>query len=137
MTTLVLLAVSVVAGTASGSVPVRIAVKSGTPQSARAWAASGANVYETAFDQALVVTVSPADTRVRFRCVTPGCIFPPSDQPDGVDRVDTSAFDVASDKGIASIKLVVRSVSTGSVTVVATPATDPHGPAARFILNAR
>ena len=116
---------------------VRIAVKSGSQQSAHAWAAAGANLYETVFNDSLAVTVSPADTRVRFRCLTPGCVFPPSDQPDGTDRVDKTAFDVTSDNGVASIKLTIRTISTGPVIVIAQPSNNPHGPTARFVLIAR
>jgi hypothetical protein len=114
----------------------RIAIKSGTPQTARAWVAARANRYETKFDAALVVSVVPDKTKVRFRCITPGCEFPPADQPDSVARVDGSAFDVLSAKGIAAIKLTIWTVTPEDVVVVAQPA-EGSGPQVRFILNER
>ena len=55
-----------------------IRVKSGTPQTARAWVAARADRYETHFDQALVVDAGKRVAKVRFRCVTAGCEFPPA-----------------------------------------------------------
>jgi hypothetical protein len=114
----------------------RIAIKSGTPQTARAWVAARANRYETKFEAALVVNVAPDKTKVRFRCITRGCEFPPADQPDTVARVDGSAFDVLSAKGIAAITLTIWTVTPENVVVVAQPA-DSSGPQVRFILNER
>ena len=79
----------------------QLTIKAGTPQTAQAWVAARADRYETHFEHALVVVVSPAKTKVRFRCITPGCEFPASDQPDTVSRVDPSAYDVAAVKGEA------------------------------------
>jgi hypothetical protein len=120
---------------ASKDVP-QISIKSGTPQTARAWVAARADRYETRFDAALVVRVSPAKTKVRFRCITRGCEFPASDQPDSVSRVDPSAYDVVSAKGEASIKLTIRTITPENVVVVAQPA-GASKPQVRFILNER
>jgi hypothetical protein len=78
---------------------VRLTIRSGTPQTAPAWVAARADRYETKFDKALVVDTAPAKLKIRFRCITKGCEFPASDQPDTVTRVDTSAYDVAAVKG--------------------------------------
>jgi hypothetical protein len=112
----------------------RIAIKSGTPQTARAWVAARANRYETKFDAALVVNVAPDKTKVRFRCITRGCEFPASDQPDTVSRVDPAAYDVLSAKGTAAIKLTIWTVTPEDVVVVAQPA-GSNGPQVRFILK--
>jgi hypothetical protein len=115
---------------------LRLTIKSGTPQSARAWVAARANRYETKFDAALVVNVAPDKIKVRFRCITRGCEFPPADQPDSVARVDGSAFDVLSAKGIAAIKLTIWTVTPEDVVVVAQPAGSSE-PQVRFILKER
>jgi len=115
---------------------VHIAIQAGTPQTAQAWVAARANRYETKFDKALVVNVTPAKTKVRFRCITSGCEFPASDQPDNVSRVDPSAYDVASVKGQAAIKLTIWTVTPENVVVVAEPA-DADAPQVRFELNER
>jgi hypothetical protein len=124
------------ASATAGATAARIAVVSGTPQSAHAWVAPRANRYETKFDAALVVSVSPPETKVRFRCVTRGCEFPASEQPETVTRVDASTYDVAAAKGQAAIKLTVWTVAPETVTVVARPA-EEDGPQVRFILNAQ
>jgi hypothetical protein len=121
---------------AAASAPARIAIASGTPQSARAWAPAGTNDYETTFDQALVVKVSPADAKVRFRCATPSCTFPSQVQGEAVTRVDPSAYDVTAEHGIASIKLTVRSASVQALTVVAKLASG-RSAEVRFALTAR
>ncbi len=119
---------------ASGKDTPRLTIKSGTPQTARAWVAARADRYEVDFNAALVVNVSPAKVKVRFRCITRGCEFPPSDQPDTVARVDGSAYDVQSVKGMASIKLTIWTVTPENVVVVAQPA-GAKGPQVRFLLN--
>ena len=117
---------------AAGAI-ARISIVAGTPQTARAWVAARANRYETKFDHALVVRVTPSQ-KVRFRCVTRGCEFPASDQPDTVTRVDPNAYDVAAVKGQASIKLTVWTITPENVVVVAQPA-GAAGPQVRFDLN--
>ncbi len=121
---------------ATGNAPARLTIVSGTPQTARAWVAARANRYETRFGAALVVRVSPAKSTVRFHCVTPGCEFPPSDQPASVTRVDPSTYDVASAKGIASIKLIIWTITPENVVVVA-QLPDAGRPQVRFVLNVR
>lgn len=123
--------------TASDSAPARITIKSGTPQSAHAWAPPGTNLYETTFTTPLVVTVTPKDVKIRFSCVTPGCIFPPQEQGENIERAAPNAFDATAEHGVASIKLVIRSVSTQEIAVDARPAGNPHAPSARFRLTAR
>jgi hypothetical protein len=130
---LVAIGLSLAVAAAATELP-RLTIKSGSPQTARAWVAARANRYETKFDAALVVTVSPAKTKVRFRCITRGCEFPASDQPDSVSRVDPGAYDVASSKGEASIKLTIWTVTPEDVVVVAQPA-DRSTPQVRFVLN--
>lgn len=132
-----LAAIGFTAGVASAAkAPPHLTIESGTPQTAQAWVAARANRYETKFDRALVVGVSPDKIKVRFRCITRGCEFPASDQPDSVSRVDASAYDVQSAKGVASIKLTVWTVTPENVVVVAQPA-GANTPQVRFILNER
>jgi hypothetical protein len=119
---------------ASGKDVPRLTLKSGTPQTARAWVAARATRFETDFNAALVVNVSPAKLKVRFRCITHGCEFPASDQPDTVSRVDASAYDVQGVKGTASIKLTIWTVTPENVVVVAQPA-GANAPQVRFVLN--
>ena len=119
---------------ATGKDVPRITIKSGTPQTVHVWVAARANHYEAKFDAALVVNVSPAKTKVRFRCITHGCEFPAADQPDTVTRVDASAYDVASLKGQATIKLTIWTTTPENVVIVAQPATS-NQPQVRFILN--
>jgi hypothetical protein len=119
---------------ASGQDVPRLTIKSGTPQTARAWVAARATRYETDFNAALVVNVSPAKLKVRFRCITHGCEFPASDQPDTVSRVDAAAYDVQGVKGTASIKLTIWTITPENVVVVAQPA-DAKSPQVRFVLN--
>lgn len=113
-----------------------LSVQSGTPQTARAWVAARADRYETQFNAALVVKAGKGVTKVRFRCITRGCEFPPADEPDNVSRVDAAAFDVVPKKGLASIKLVVWTTTPENVVVVAQPSGRP-GPQVRFQLNER
>jgi hypothetical protein len=130
-----LIAMSLLIGTAAASeAGSRIAIVAGTPQSGRAWVAARANRYETKFDHALVVRVAPSNTKVRFRCITRGCEFPASDQPDTVTRAGPNAYDVAPVKGEASIKLTIWTDTPENVVVVAQPA-DAPGPQVRFTLN--
>ena len=119
---------------AAGDARTRLAIVAGTPQTAQAWVAARANRYETKFDRALVVRVAPAKTKVRFRCITRGCEFPASDQPETVTRVDPNAYDVAAVKGQASIKLTIWTDTPENVVVVAQPADEP-APQVRFNLN--
>jgi hypothetical protein len=119
---------------AAGKPAPRIAVKSGTPQTARAWVAARANRYEAKFDNALVVSVWPPKAKVRFRCITRGCEFPASEQPDSVTRIDAGAYDVAAANGEAAIKLTVWTVTPEDVVVIAQPA-EADGPQVRFTLN--
>lgn len=120
---------------AAAATPVRIALRSGSEQHARAWAVPGTKFYETPFAAALIVAVSPPGSKIRFRCITAGCLLPPQEQGEGIDRVDARAFDVAAQHGIAAIKLIVRSVSVQPVVILAQPAAEPHGRAVRFVLN--
>jgi hypothetical protein len=121
---------------APASEPVHLTLRSGSPQTARAWVAARANRYETKFDKALVVDGAPDKTKIRFRCITKGCEFPASDQPDTVTRVDPSAYDATSVKGEAAIKLTVWTVTPENVVVTAQPS-DGKGPQLRFLLNER
>jgi hypothetical protein len=114
-----------------------IAIVSGTPQSATAFIAQHGPRYETAFDTPLVVKVAPLGTVVRFRCITPDCTFAASVQPDAVSRVDPRSYDVKSDNGTASIKLLISTATVESVIVTATPVRTPPARAVRFVLHAR
>ena len=108
---------------ASGKDVPHLTLKSGTPQTARAWVAAMP-----------VVNVSPAKLKVRFRCITRGCEFPASDQPDTVSRVNASTYDVQSVKGTASIKLTIWTVAPENVVVLAQPS-GAKAPQVRFELN--
>jgi hypothetical protein len=133
-------AAAVITGCSLAAAPaselVRLTIRSGTPQTARAWVAARASRYETKFDKALVVDNVPAKMKIRFRGITKGCEFPASDQPDTVTRVDASAYDVAGVKGEAAIKLTIWTVTPEDVVVVA-QASNGKGPQARFLLNER
>jgi hypothetical protein len=131
-----LAAIGLTLAAAAAKEPPRLTIKSGTPQTARAWVAARANRYETKFDAALVVNVSPDKIKVRFRCITRGCEFPPADQPDTVARVDSNAFEVLSAKGVASIKLTIWTVTPEDVVIVAQPV-GSNAPQVRFILKER
>lgn len=111
-------------------------MQSGTPQTAQAWVATRADRYETDFHDALVVKAAKGVAKVRFRCITRGCEFPAQDQADNVSRVNASTYDVVPKKGLASIKLIVWTVTPENVVVVAQPSNRP-GPQARFVLNER
>ena len=121
---------------APASEPLRLTVRAGSPQTATAWVAARANRYEAKFDHALVVDGAPNKMKIRFRCITKGCEFPASDQPDTVTRVGPAAYDVASVKGEATIKLTVWTVTPENVVVTA-QASSGKGPQLRFLLNER
>jgi hypothetical protein len=114
----------------------RITITSGTPQNVRVWVAARANRYEAKYDKALTVSVSPATLKVRFRCITRGCEFPAQDQPDSVARIDPSTYDVTGVKGVASIKLIVWTMTPENVVVTAQPS-GAGGPQVRFLLGQR
>ena len=114
---------------------LQLLLVSGTPQTERAWVAARADRFEAKFDTALVVKATGVE-KVRFRCVTPGCEFPAQDQADNVNRVDPRTYDVTVKKGLASIKLIVWTVTPETVVVVAQPA-DRATPQVRFVLNER
>jgi hypothetical protein len=130
-------AASVTGAAAAAADRPSIAIVSGTPQSAQAFIAQHGLRYETTFGRPLVVKVSPAVTTVRFRCATSDCIFAPSVQPEGVSRVDPRTYDVKSEKGVASIKLIISTATVEAVTVTATPAGTGRVPAVRFRLTER
>ena len=132
----VLLVTGLLAAIAPGTPIARITIASGTPQSAHAMVAVGTNQYETTFGKPLVARVAPADAKVRFTCITPGCTFPPQVMAENANRAGPNAFDVDADSGVASISFVVRTLSVQPVTVVAR-APDGRGPAVRFVLIAR
>jgi hypothetical protein len=112
----------------------QLTIKSGSPQTVHAWVAARTKKYEMDIPAALVVNAAPDKAKIRFRCITPGCEFPPSDQPDSVSRVDPSAYDVTVAKGAAAIKLTIWTTTPESVVVVAQPA-GAKDPQVRFILN--
>jgi len=113
----------------------------GTPQNAPAYAASNAAEYVTTFAHPLVVTVRGKNRgKIRFSCISPGCRFPPSDQPDSVTRFDPRSYDVEPEKGKASIELTLATPAPGTFTVIAYPAADAakkNRPEVRFTLVAR
>ena len=123
------------AAAATAASAVRLAIVSGTPQTARAWVAEHADRFETKFDGALVVKTANV-RKVRFRCVTRGCEFPAQDQADNVNRVNPSAYDVTTKNGQASIKLTIWTQTPQTVIVVAQPA-ERTTPQVRFVLNER
>jgi hypothetical protein len=134
----VLLMTGVLAAIAPSTPIARITIASGTSQSAHAMVAVGTNQYETTFEKPLVAHVVPANAKVRFTCVTPGCTFPPQIMAENANRAGPNAFDVDADTdtGIASISFVVRTLSVQPVTVVA-QSPSGRGPSVRFVLIAR
>ncbi|MBV8581968.1 MAG: hypothetical protein JOZ86_15200 [Candidatus Eremiobacteraeota bacterium] len=113
-------------------VVVRAVVVSGDNQQAHAYAAAGSKAYLTEFPQPLVVRVEggSADhgTRlVRFRCTTPGCVFPPVDadaEPKSLERHGETLI-VTVEKGRAQIRAFVRAPHPAvTYTIVAEPVND-------------
>jgi hypothetical protein len=131
---------------------VRAEIVSGNAQSAHGYVAPAAKLYLTEFPHMLVVRVAgPAPPkgekrRVRFRCVTKGCVFAPIEQPEEddrkVERVDPAAYDAAvhAKDGTAAIRVLLQANRpVGTYTVEATPVAGKGERAipASFTLNTR
>jgi hypothetical protein len=111
---------------------VRAVIDSGNPQTAAAYAEPAKSKYVTEFPTLLKVRV-PAWSRdggarrVRFQCVSDGCVLASTDQPnDGkfVDRVNPAAYDGHITNGTAFVKIAVEADRPAGVyTVTATPRT--------------
>lgn len=116
---------------------VRVRVVSGAGQTAQAYAASTEPGYVTTFAQPLVVGVSgrPAVASVRFRCVTRGCRFAASIQPDDVKRIDPQTYEVRVRRGRASLRPTLSTDTPERVAVDVRPARGSG--VARFTLTAR
>ena len=113
---------AVAAASPHAASPLRVV--SGTPQSAVAYAAGNSAQYVTVFTTPLVVSVGNAkNVAVRFSCASRGCTFPPSDQPDTVNRVDPASYDVKAVGGKAEISLTLATLAPGRFTVLAYPST--------------
>jgi hypothetical protein len=117
---------------------------SGAPQSAWSYVAAATAAYVTAFPKPLVVRLighHEQHAAVRFRCVTPGCVLAPSDQPDSVSRVDRQSYDVKSDdKGTANVAVTLQIPAPGTYLIVASPVVDgkpQRSGTASFALTAR
>ncbi len=111
---------------------VRAVIVSGDGQSAHAYVTPGRKRYQTEIPSALVVRVpAPAprkgDRRVHFTCITSGCTFAPTDQPDDgvyVERVDgvDNAYVAKIHKGVAAVRVTIESpAATRAYTVRADP----------------
>jgi hypothetical protein len=112
---------------------VRAFVVSGTPQTATAFASPGETKYQTEFPALLVVRVVGAPKQkqkrhVRFTCVTKGCTFGSTDQPDqghGIEHVtntDENYYTVEVNANKAAVRITVEAdVPSGTYTVQAVP----------------
>ncbi|MEO7040616.1 MAG: hypothetical protein ABI186_11365 [Candidatus Elarobacter sp.] len=99
---------------------VRADVVSGTPQSERAYVANGEAKFATEFAP-LVVRVRGAVKRMRFHCVSRGCVFV-TDQPPNGDRIDPATYDVDVTDGKASLRItIVAATPAGTYAVFAIP----------------
>ena len=113
-------------------VVVRAVVVSGDKQQAHAYAAAGSKAYLTEFPQPLVVRIEGGSADhgarlVRFRCTTPGCVFPPVDadaEPKSLERHGQTLV-VAVENGRAQIRAFVRAQNPAvTYTIVAEPVND-------------
>ena len=111
---------------------VRALVVSGTPQTATAFVAPGKAKYQTVFPGLLVVRVVGApkqkQTRhVRYTCLTKGCGFGITDQPNngkGIDHKteDGDYYTVEVNNGKAAIRVAIEGDEpAGTYTVQALP----------------
>jgi hypothetical protein len=115
----------------------RLRVVSGSGQTAWAYAASTEPGYVTTFARPLVVGVSgrPLVANVRFRCVTRGCRFAASIQPDDVKRIDPQTYEVRVRSGTATLRPTLSTDAPERVAVDVRPVAGPG--VARFTLTAR
>lgn len=132
----VLLATGLSLAVAASAGITRMTLVSGAAQSAHAMVSVGTKQYETTFTKSLAVRVKPADAKVRFTCITPGCTFPPQVVDENANRASPNAFDVDAQNGIASITFVVRTTSVQRVTIRAQSA-NGRGPTVAFLLIER
>jgi autotransporter adhesin len=114
---------------------VRAMIVSGDGQSAHAYVANGKRLYEAGFPAALVVRIPSQPQRkeffhVIFTCVSQGCTFVATDQPDGgefLDRVkhgdveSDNAYDVKIHNGVAALRVTIDSPTLRTVVVRADP----------------
>jgi hypothetical protein len=114
---------------------VRATIVSGDGQSARAYVANGKRSYEAEFPAALVVRIPSQPHRkdffhVIFTCVSQGCTFVATDQPDHGDFLDrvkngddesANAYDVKIHNGVATLRVTIDSPTLGPVVVRADP----------------
>ena len=118
--------------------PPHLRIVAGTPQSAVAYAEGNSRNYVAEFGPLEVAVGNVKNVAVRFTCVTRGCTFAPSDQPDTVTRVDPATYDVRAVNGKAEISLTLSGPSPGPYTVLAYPNTARrHAGAVAFTLTAR
>jgi hypothetical protein len=142
--------------TRAAAAPVRIVqatIVSGNGQSAHAYVANGKRLYEAEFPAALVVRIPSQPPRkgafhVIFTCVSRGCTFAPTDQPDKglyLDRVKNgdvesdNAYDVKVYKGVAALRVTIDSPTLRTVVVRADPVVQngERAVAASFSLTVR
>ncbi len=110
---------------------VRAVIVSGTPQSAHAYAAVAEKKYYAEFPHTLLVRWSGPPSRdgsreVQFTCITKGCSFLPTDQPEHgelVDRVPDAddAYDAKVVNGQAALRVTVKGDTLGTYTIRAEP----------------
>jgi hypothetical protein len=104
---------------------VRAVIVSGDRQRQRAYAALSRPKYDAEFSKTLIVRVSgpqpeTGDRLVVFSCVTPGCTFVSTDQPDDgkdVERVGT-LYKVTVVKGRAALNVTLEGDSPASGYIV-------------------
>ena len=117
----------------------RLHIAGGNAQSATAYASGISADYWTTFAAPLrVSTGAVKNVAIRFTCASRGCTFPPQDQPDTVNRVDPTSYDVKVVNGTAEITLTIATAAPETVTVLAYPSTArAHAGAVAFTLTAR
>lgn len=105
---------------------VRADVVSGTPQTVSAYVANGEAKFATEFAP-LVVRVTGAAKRMRYHCITRGCVFV-TDQPPNGDRIDPATYDVDVKNGKASLRItIVSATPTGTYALYAQPVAPKGG----------
>lgn len=154
-----LLAASILALTAAGRatpppqpVPIQAVVVSGDRQTATAFVAPGEKKYITDFSALLVVRVTAPSPpkgerrRVRFRCLTPGCAFDPSEQPETderkIDHTEPPVYDSDVDRktGQASVHVAIesdRAVGPYVIEAAPLPRKGERAVPVRFTLTSR
>jgi hypothetical protein len=137
--------VALLAAARVATLPWSPQIVSGSEQSAQAYASGNAETYVAEFAQDLTVRLRgrhPASVAVRFSCISAGCTFPKSDQPDEVSRPDDDprSYDVKTSRDRAALHVTLGIPAPGRYVVLASPVVNGKARTAqgvRFILIVR